>query len=414
MRTTLSSKIIVSVAALLVVLSAGVAALTFAQVRRATIAEQAKVMDVLNYTFEILLSQDARSSLQRLTENSATIDGVIRVAIINREKKALASSDRAEVGREAQSPIVLDYLERGSWERATIETESELILLQPLRGGRSLGGAAGDIVGVAQVTMNLATVEGAARTAALRLVVVSLGSYIALFVLLAFILRVMVTGPVQRLAAVARLFRLGDRSLRSRLQRNDEVGVLARTFDEMADEVDALVRGLEEQVASRTAALEEERAALEKALEELKAGTEARLALAETVRKLSTPVIRLYDRLLLMPLVGDIDADRARQVERSLLEGIGASRAEEVLLDLTGVRAVDAAVAASLMRAAGAAQMLGARVTLVGIRPDVAQSIVSLDISFGSIATRANLQRGLIGSLRRLGLFVVRARPAAR
>jgi anti-anti-sigma regulatory factor/HAMP domain-containing protein len=406
MRTTLSSKVIVSVAALLVMLSTIVAALTYAQVRRATINEQAKVMDVLNYTFEILLSQDALPSLQRLTENSATIEGVRSVAIIDRGKKALASSLRSEVGSEVSSPLVHAYLKRASWERVTHETDSELILLQPLRGSHSSGGAAGDIVGVARVTMDLATVEHAARTAALRLVLVSLGSYIVLFVLLAFMLRALVTGPVQRLATVARQFRLGDRSLRSLLRGGDEIGLLSSTFDEMADEVDALLKGLEDQVSSRTAALESERTALEKALEELKAGTAARLALAETVRKLSTPVIRLYDRILVMPLVGTIDADRAQQIERSLLEGISVNKAEEVILDLTGVPLVDMDVAASLMRATGAAQMLGARVTLVGIGPDVAQSIVSLGIRFPSIATRADLQRGLIVALRRLGLSV--------
>jgi rsbT co-antagonist protein RsbR len=137
------------------------------------------------------------------------------------------------------------------------------------------------------------------------------------------------------------------------------------------------------------------------------------------VRKLSTPVIRLYDRILVMPLIGNIDASRAQQIERSLLEGIGANKAEEVILDLTGVPFVDAEVASSLMRATGAAQLLGARVTLVGIGPEVAQSIVDLGIRFPGMVTRANLQRGLIVALRRLGLFVrrdgrARGGPVAR
>jgi rsbT co-antagonist protein RsbR len=110
-----------------------------------------------------------------------------------------------------------------------------------------------------------------------------------------------------------------------------------------------------------------------------------------------------------MPLVGAIDAERARQIEGSLLEGIRANRADEVIVDLTGIPFVDEDAAASLMRATGAARMLGARVTFVGIQPGVAQSIVALDIDFAGITTRANLQRGLTAALRRVGVWTGRS-----
>jgi rsbT co-antagonist protein RsbR len=406
LRFTLSVKIILSVGALLVGLSVGVAALTFVQMRRAAIEDQIKVLDVLNYTFEILLSQEALPSLQRVIENSATISGVSRIVILDHSGKALASSVRSEVGHEVDDPIAREFLARATSERATYTTGDDLLLLQPLRGSFSLGGAAGDIVGVAQVTLPLVEIERTARAGALRLLVVSLGSYCLLFVLLAFVLRVLVTGPVQGLASVARRFRGGDRSTRSGLRRRDEIGLLAKTFDEMADEVDASMRGLEERVASRTADLEGERQALEDALRELKASSDARLALAETVRKLSTPVIKLHERILVMPLIGAIDPERARQIEGSLLEGIRANRADEVIVDLTGIPFVDEPVAASLLRASGAARMLGARVTFVGIQPGVAQSIVALGVDFAGITTRANLQRGLRAALRRVGPLV--------
>jgi anti-anti-sigma regulatory factor/HAMP domain-containing protein len=408
-RLTLSLKIILSLGGLLFGLSVGVAALTFVQMRRAAIEDQVKVLDVLNYTFEILLSQDALPSLQRVVENSATISGVQSIVIVDHTGKALASSVRSEVGREVDYPVAQAFLARATGERATERVDGDLLLLQPLRGRYSRGGAAGDIVGVAQVTLPLADIEQTARAAALRLLGVSLGSYCLLFVLLAFVLRALVTGPVQGLASVARRFRGGDRSTRSGIRRRDEIGLLSKTFDDMADEVAANMRGLEDRVASRTAALEDERRALEDALRELKVSTEARLALAETVRKLSTPVIRLHDRILVMPLVGAIDAERARQIEGSLLEGIRANRADEVILDLTGIPFVDEDAAASLMRAIGAARMLGARVTFVGIQPGVAQSIVALDIDFAGITTRANLQRGLTAALRRVGVWTGRS-----
>ncbi len=412
MRLTLSLKIILSLGGLLFGLSVGVAALTFVQMRRAAIEDQVKVLDVLNYTFEILLSQEALPSLQRVVENSATISGVHRIVIVDHSGKALASSVRSEVGREVDYPVAQAFLARATGERATERVDGDLLLLQPLRGRYSRGGASGDIVGVAQVTLPMADIEQTARAAALRLLGVSLGSYCLLFVLLAFVLRALVTGPVQGLASVARRFRGGDRSMRSGLRRRDEIGLLSKTFDDMADEVAANMRGLEDRVASRTAALEDERRALEDALRELKASTDARLALAETVRKLSTPVIRLHDRILVMPLVGAIDAERARQIEGSLLEGIRAYRADEVIVDLTGIPFVDEDAAASLMRATGAARMLGARVTFVGIQPGVAQSIVALDIDFAGITTRANLQRGLTAALRRVGVWT--GRPSLR
>jgi hypothetical protein len=112
LRFTLSVKIILSVGALLVGLSVGVAALTFVQMRRAAIEDQVKVLDVLNYTFEILLSQEALPSLQRVIENTATISGVSRIVILDHSGKALASSVRSEVGREVDYPIAREFLAR--------------------------------------------------------------------------------------------------------------------------------------------------------------------------------------------------------------------------------------------------------------------------------------------------------------
>lgn len=413
MQRTLLSKIIFSVAGLLIMLAMAVAALTFVQMRGAAIEERAKVLDVLNYSLEILLSQDALPSLQRVTENSATVEGVRKVAIFDRRMVVLASSNRFDVGKGVTSTPARDLMERASWEQVRYETADELVLLQPLRGGQFMGGATGDVVGVAQVTIALQDINDTARTAALRLLAISLGSYVILFVLLAVVLRVLVTKPVEKLAAVARRFRKGDRSLRSQIRRKDEIGLLSKTFDEMADEVDAILDGLEGQVASRTVDLEEKRAALEKALDELKAGTAARLSLAATVRALSTPVIKLYDQILVMPLVGSIDAERSQQIERSMLEGIHAGKAREVIVDLTGIPVVDTEAAAGLMRAASAARLLGAGVTFVGIGPSVAQSIVRLGVDFAGISTGADLQRGLIDALRRLGLMVAR-REAGR
>lgn len=116
---------------------------------------------------------------------------------------------------------------------------------------------------------------------------------------------------------------------------------------------------------------------------------------AATLREVSTPIIPITDEVLVMPLIGTIDAQRAQQVIEALLEGIAARQADVAILDITGVAVVDTLVANGLIRAAKAAQLLGARVVLTGMRPEVAQTLVGLDVDLSSIATYGSLQAGI-------------------
>jgi anti-anti-sigma factor len=414
MAWSLSSKITVSVGGLLLALSAVVTTLTFVQMQKAAIAEKQALADVMNYTFETLLSQEAIPSLQRVVENAATSSEVQKIVVADRAGVVLASSDRLEMGHALSVSPLREFLESARWERVTRRTEAALVILQPLRGSRFLGGATGDIEGAAELTISLELIEAQARAAALRLLSISLGSFIALSFLLVVVLRVLVTRPVRELAVAARRFRDGDRKLRTGIHRKDEIGLLSETFDDMASKVDALLRGLSDQVAERTADLEAERGALEQTLEELKVTTAARVALADTVREMSTPVIKLYDRILVLPLIGNIDPERAEQIESSLLDGIATHDAAEVILDLTGVPFVDTQVAAALLRAATAARLLGAGVTIVGISPHVAQSIIHLGIDFSGIMTYANLKSGLLHALRNMGFSIQKVQGEPR
>jgi DNA-binding LacI/PurR family transcriptional regulator/anti-anti-sigma regulatory factor len=119
------------------------------------------------------------------------------------------------------------------------------------------------------------------------------------------------------------------------------------------------------------------------------------LALTNTIRELGCPLIPLIPGVLLVPLIGAIDEERAQQILEQVLSGISAERADHVLIDITGVPLVDLQVAAALMRTAMAARMLGARVTLVGVRPEIAQSIVNLGIDLGVLATYPTLAAAL-------------------
>ncbi|GAB4198650.1 MAG: hypothetical protein OHK0022_18250 [Roseiflexaceae bacterium] len=119
------------------------------------------------------------------------------------------------------------------------------------------------------------------------------------------------------------------------------------------------------------------------------------LALAETVRQLGCPIIPILRGVLLVPLVGAIDDQRAQQIIEQVLERIGQEQARHVLIDITGVPVVDTQVAAALVRTAQAVGLLGAQVTLVGVRPEIAQSIVGLGIDLARLTTRPTLETAL-------------------
>ena len=118
-------------------------------------------------------------------------------------------------------------------------------------------------------------------------------------------------------------------------------------------------------------------------------------SLSETVRELGCPLIPLRRGVLLVPLIGTIDSARAAQILEQVLEGISRERAERVLLDITGVPLVDTQVAAALLSTARAASLLGAHLTLVGIRPEIAQSIVGLGIDLRTITAHPTLAAAL-------------------
>jgi anti-anti-sigma regulatory factor len=125
-------------------------------------------------------------------------------------------------------------------------------------------------------------------------------------------------------------------------------------------------------------------------------------ALSTTIRELGCPLIPLLPGVLLVPLIGALDEQRAEQIIDRVLNGVSQERASHVLLDITGVPIVDTYVAAALIRTAQAANLLGARVIIVGVRPEIAQSIVSLNVDLGKIETQPNLAAA-IQPLIRLG-----------
>ncbi|MFJ8063394.1 STAS domain-containing protein [Psychrobacillus sp. NPDC096426] len=113
------------------------------------------------------------------------------------------------------------------------------------------------------------------------------------------------------------------------------------------------------------------------------------------LQELSASLIPIFDKISVMPLVGTIDTERAKLIMENLLQGVVKHRAEVVLLDITGVPVVDTMVAHHIIQAADAVRLVGAKCMLVGIRPEIAQTIVTLGINLTDFTTTSTLQRGM-------------------
>src|SRR5215831_17206037 len=127
----------------------------------------------------------------------------------------------------------------------------------------------------------------------------------------------------------------------------------------------------------------------------------------EAIRELSTPVLQVRERLLILPIIGLIDPHRARQLTEQLLRGIRANRAKVVVIDITGVAAMDASVANHLVLTVESARLLGARVIVTGLSPEIAQTLVNIGVDLGKMNTVGDLQGGIEEAERLLGYKVV-------
>lgn len=121
---------------------------------------------------------------------------------------------------------------------------------------------------------------------------------------------------------------------------------------------------------------------------------------SEQLLELSTPVVKLWEGIVAVPLVGTLDSARTQVVMEKLLNTLVDTGSEHAIIDITGVPAVDTQVAQHLLKTVVAARLMGAECTISGIRPQIAQTIVALGIEFGDIRTRASLADALVDALR--------------
>jgi rsbT co-antagonist protein RsbR len=121
---------------------------------------------------------------------------------------------------------------------------------------------------------------------------------------------------------------------------------------------------------------------------------------------LTTPVVRLWESIVALPLIGTLDSERTQVVMESLLESIVENEAAIAIIDITGVPTVDTLVAQHLLKTVAAARLMGAECIISGIRPQIAQTIVHLGVDLGDVVTKATLAEALKVALKRVGLAV--------
>ena len=143
---------------------------------------------------------------------------------------------------------------------------------------------------------------------------------------------------------------------------------------------------------------------------DISARKDAERRLQEHVNQLSNPVIKLWDEIVLLPIVGVLDTARSQKMIDSVLDAVVRENARVVILDVTGMAEIDTAVARHIMQTVGAAHILGAEVIITGFRPASAQTLAQLGVDFASIHTRGSLRDGVDDALSFVGYRVVNDR----
>ena len=126
----------------------------------------------------------------------------------------------------------------------------------------------------------------------------------------------------------------------------------------------------------------------------------------EAIRELSTPVLQVRERLLILPIIGVIDAQRARQLTEQLLQSIRKNRAKVVVIDITGVPTIDSTVANHLVQTVEASRLMGASVIITGLSSEIAQTLVTIGVDLSKMNAVGDLQGGIEEAERHLGYKV--------
>jgi rsbT co-antagonist protein RsbR len=316
-----------------------------------------------------------------------------RVALRDHIRGDLTSLRVSGGGDEAQRSATLDELEQDEQHLKDLDAQQQRIQSNDTSQTTST---------ISQLFVRL--------TGLLALIcVVMLAALSALFV----VVRRSIVRPLGQLTRAAGA--IGDGNYATSIPSNGiaEIGELQRRFRQMVGLLATRDQALQHEIEVADRA----RAAAEEAQQHSAAQLATIVQQAAQIRDMSVPVLPMSEAVLTMPLIGALDRERLALVQQQALEHIARERAATLLLDVTGVPVIDREVAHGLLRVVQAARLLGTQVALVGIRPEVAQTIVGLGVELRDVATYATLGDGLARTIRAPGRETNSSslpRPAAR
>ena len=180
--------------------------------------------------------------------------------------------------------------------------------------------------------------------------------------------------PIHDLATAAQRIGAGNVETQVAVTRHDEIGALQQAFNQMATDL----RTQQVAIGERTA--------------DLQASLARQEALLETVAQLSTPLLPVWDGVVVLPIVGHVDTQRGEALTAALIEGVALRRAQVAILDITGLATINDQAVEVLLRAAQAVELLGARAMLAGVSAAFAQHIVNGGTKLGALASYRDLQ----------------------
>jgi rsbT co-antagonist protein RsbR len=301
-------------------------------------------------------------------------------------------AERWRIAYEAYGPAVL-AVELAIARGEVTSPEQANATLEPLKAGiRELTATSTEVAdqAAARVTESMAEVDRAYVAAVWEIVVLALVAFsIAVGWSLFYPSRLL--RPITALQTATARIAAGDLTSRAPEGRTDELGALARQFNAMAAEIAQRTHELEHQYVEAETARREAEAGRAQIAEQLAMIEEQR----GVIREISVPILPLTNNTLVMPLVGALDTGRLDLLQQQALGKLAGTGARYLILDVTGVPVIDTQVARGLIQVVQAARLLGAEVVLVGIRPEIAQTIIGLGIELPEVVTRSSLQEGI-------------------
>jgi anti-anti-sigma regulatory factor/HAMP domain-containing protein len=389
-RWSLATQLLFLVGSVLLLTTALVLFLAIVQARSVieddVTRRNAVLTDAASQLLAVPLATSDRAGVERTLTEVVRDEGLDRASVLDAAGTLVATSGEAAPEDPADFAHDLDFARVAMHDnqRRSRSTEEHFDLAVPItQDGRTLG----IVVGESDFEVAADKVDAVIpQMIAISLLVTLLGGVLVWMIARYF------ARPVRDLALAATAIGQGHLDAPVPIRRGGEIGALAAAFQQMVADLRSARAEVLEQHNSLEVRVTERTIDLERALTELHAALSAREQLSTSIRALASPVVPVLEGILVMPLIGVVDSERATLLLDSLLKAIEQHRAHMVIMDVTGVPLIDTQVARVLLQAIDAAQLLGAQTVVVGIRPELAQTIVGLGVNLDHVVTHADLQ----------------------